>query len=123
MLELAHENSICAVRGGAEIRNPIASMLLHNAAVKFDGHVRLLSRDGARSMSFSKRFGTYRRACAVDHKVEGHRRSKVNFHSWRRWAITKVDQAGMRREDVERTFGHKVGGMSFGLYSAGSTLD
>lgn len=76
-----------------------------------------------RSMPFTKRFSTYRRSCGVDEKVEGHRRSRVNFHSFRRWFITKADQAGLRREDIERTVGHKVQGMSLGLYSGGASVE
>jgi integrase len=78
---------------------------------------------GARAMSFSKRFATYRRRCGVDEVPDGKRRSLVNFHSWRRWFITKADQAGLRREDIERVVGHKVQGMSLGLYSGGASLD
>jgi integrase len=78
---------------------------------------------GTRSMSFSKRFATYRRRCGVDEVPEGKRRSLVNFHSFRRWFITKADQAGHRREDIERVVGHKVQGMSLGLYSGGASLE
>jgi integrase len=110
---------------------PIHSALVQMIATRSAGKNSddyLIDEDGttasgrARSMSFSKRFATYRRTCGVDAKIDGHRRSKVNFHSFRRWAITKADQAGKRREDVERTFGHKVQGMSFGHYSAGSLM-
>lgn len=76
-----------------------------------------------RSMPFSKRFQTYRISCGVDEVVPGHRRARVNFHSWRRWFITKADQQGHRREDIERTVGHKVQGMSLGLYSGGASLE
>jgi integrase len=76
-----------------------------------------------RSMPFSKRFQTYRISCDVDELLEGHRRSRVNFHSWRRWFITKADQQGHRREDIERTVGHKVQGMSLGTYSGGASVE
>jgi integrase len=76
-----------------------------------------------RSMPFTKRFQTYRISCGVDELLEGHRRSRVNFHSWRRWFITKADRAGLRREDIERTVGHKVQGMSLGLYSGGASVE
>jgi integrase len=76
-----------------------------------------------RSMSFTKRFQTYRVSCGVDELLEGHRRSRVNFHSYRRYFITKADQAGHRREDIERTVGHKVQGMSLGLYSGGASIE
>jgi integrase len=75
-----------------------------------------------RSMPFSKRFQTYRVSCGVDELLEGRRRSLVNFHSWRRWFITKADQQGHRREDIERIVGHKVQGMSLGLYSGGASI-
>jgi integrase len=76
-----------------------------------------------RSMSFTKRFQTYRISCGVDELLDGHRRSRVNFHSWRRWFITQADRAGHRREDIERTVGHKVQGMSLGLYSGGASIE
>ncbi len=79
--------------------------------------------DGNRSMAFSKRFATYRRASGVDEVHKGNARSRVNFHSWRRWFITKADQQGHRREDIERTVGHKVQGMSLGLYSSGASIE
>jgi site-specific recombinase XerC len=79
--------------------------------------------DGARSMSFSKRFATYRRACSVDQQMQGHRRSKVNWHSWRRWFITQADRKQHRREDIERTVGHKVQGVALTVYSWGVTID
>lgn len=76
---------------------------------------------GARAMAFSKRFKTYRVGCRVDEMREGRRRSLVNYHSFRRWFITKADQAGHRREDIERVVGHKPQGMSIGHYSSGMT--
>jgi integrase len=77
----------------------------------------------SRSMAVSKRFGTYRRGRGVDAMIEGKRRSLVNFHSFRRWFITMADQAGCRKEDIERVVGHKVQGMSLGVYSSGITLE
>jgi integrase len=50
--------------------------------------------DGARSMNFSRNFRRYRERCHVDDKPEGRRRSRVNFHSFRRWFATKAEQAG-----------------------------
>jgi integrase len=79
--------------------------------------------DGIRSMAFSKRFGYYRKGLGVDEVIAGQRRSLVNFHSFRRWFITKADQAGCRMEDIERVVGHKVQSMSGGLYSSGATIE
>lgn len=69
-----------------------------------------------------KKFIVYRKALGVDEKREGKRRSLVNFHSFRRWFITKADRAGCRREDIERCAGHKPQGQSLGVYSAGLEL-
>jgi integrase len=77
--------------------------------------------DGARSMNFSRRFRRYRERCGVD-ESEGRRRSRVNFHSFRRWAATKMEQAGHHEHLVARIMGHKVQGMSFGLYSGGALV-
>jgi integrase len=73
---------------------------------------------------FTKEFRKYRLRIGIHEQVnEMDRQSKVDLHSLRRWFITKADRAGNRREDVERVVGHKVQGMSFGLYSGGSSLD
>jgi integrase len=79
--------------------------------------------DGNRSMAFSKRFATYRRSCGIDEVHKGNARSRVNFHSFRRWFITKADHAGLREQDVARTVGHKVQSMSFGRYSGPLSLE
>ena len=79
--------------------------------------------DDVRSGYASKRFAAYRKKLGIDEQREGKRRSLVNFHSFRRWFITKADQAGMRKEDIERVVGHKVEGESLGLYSSGITLE
>ncbi|MCA0434298.1 MAG: tyrosine-type recombinase/integrase [Proteobacteria bacterium] len=76
-----------------------------------------------RSMAASKRFKTYREGLGVDEKLPGKRTSRVTFHSFRRWFITKADRAGMRKEDIERVVGHKVQGMSLGHYSGGATFE
>jgi len=80
------------------------------------------SRGATRSMAFSKRFATYRKACDVDFQIEGRRLSLINFHSLRICFSTQVDQAGHRNEDIARVMGHEVQGMSLGLYSGGPTV-
>lgn len=74
-----------------------------------------------RSMATSKRFASYRKRLGIHEVVAGKRQSRVDFHSLRRWFITKADEAGCRKEDVERVVGHKAQGESFGRYSGGST--
>jgi integrase len=115
----------------AERRVPIHSGLkaiIKRLSAGRDGDDYLMAEDSSgwgksRSMAVSKRFITYRKGRGVDEVIEGKRRSLVNFHSFRRWFITKADQAGCRKEDIERVVGHKVQGMSLGLYSGGITLE
>lgn len=74
--------------------------------------------DGNRTMALSKRFNYYRKRCGVDDRRPGSRRSKVNFHSFRRWFATKAEEAGQRENVVAAVMGHaKNVGLTFGLYS------
>jgi hypothetical protein len=47
-----------------------------------------------RAEPFIHRFGRYMRRLGLAEIRDGHRRSLVNFHSFRRWFATKVEQAG-----------------------------
>lgn len=78
--------------------------------------------DGARSMAFSKRFATYRRKCKVDDVVEGQRRSKVNFHSCRRWLVTKLEHAECPLVICQRIIGHTTGSLAGDTYSGGGSV-
>lgn len=73
--------------------------------------------DGNRTMALSKRFATYRRRLGVDDRRPGSRRSKVNFHSFRRWFATKCEEAGQPENVVAKVMGHSKGTITFGLYS------
>ncbi len=70
-----------------------------------------------RSMVVSKRFVTYRRALGVDERVEGKRRSLVNFHSFRRTFIRKAIDAlhagavGYDQWTIADVVGHERGAM------------
>ena len=68
-------------------------------------------------MAFSKRFATYRRKLGIDDKLSGERRSKVNFHSFRRWVATKFDYAQVPEVDAARILAHKITSMTYGTYS------
>ena len=72
-----------------------------------------------RSFKASNRFTAYRRACGVDETVAGKRRALVNFHSFRRWFITKAERAGNSGDLVAAIVGHKRSGMTLGRYSEG----
>src|SRR5690606_24602322 len=52
-------------------------------------------------------------------EIEGRRRSLVNFHSFRRWFITKAEQADQPESLIASVVGHKRQGMTLGVYSAG----
>lgn len=76
-----------------------------------------------RSSYFSKRFTKYRRDLGVDDVVEGKRRSLVNFHSFRRWFITKAERAGVDGDLLAAIVGHKRSGLTLGRYSEGPEME
>lgn len=75
-----------------------------------------------RSGYFSKRFTAYRRGLGVDEVVEGKRRSLINFHSWRRWFITKMERAAVDGDLIAAIVGHKRSGLTLGRYSEGPEM-
>ncbi len=70
-----------------------------------------------KSFKASNAFTAYRRECGVDERVEGKRRSLVNFHSFRRWFITKAERAGFDEPLIAAIVGHKRKGITLGRYS------
>lgn len=80
--------------------------------------------DDTRTMATSKQFAAYRRKVGVDDSRDGARRSKVNFHSFRRWFARKCEEAGQSETIVARVMGHEKGlSMTFSLYSQAMPLD
>jgi integrase len=80
--------------------------------------------DGARTMAVSKRFATYRRSVGVDEVPEGQKRSRVDFHSFRRWFAHECEVAGHQETLVARVMGHMKGvDMTFGTYSRAQPLE
>ena len=59
-----------------------------------------------RSFKCSNAFTDYRRLCGVDEKLEGVRRSLVNFHSFRRWFCTKAERTGASGDLIAAIVGH-----------------
>jgi len=47
----------------------------------------------------------------------------VTFHSFRRWFITKAEQAGIAPHIIASVVGHKRQGMTLGLYSGGPSRE
>lgn len=76
-------------------------------------------------MPLSKRFGRHRERLGVHEKPEGQRQSNIDFHSFRRWFITKAEQAGVPPNIISTVVGHAEGrkGMTLGVYSGGPSLD
>jgi len=73
-----------------------------------------------RSMAVSKRFGHYRIRLGVDERPAGQRHSLVNFHSLRRWFVTKA-RHGFDRAVVAAIVGHEAGNLTDDVYSGGPT--
>lgn len=76
-----------------------------------------------RSMPAVKAFTYYRRSLGVVDTVEGKRRDRVNFHSFRRWFITKTLQAGQPELVVQIVVGHKPQSMAASVYLGGLTVE
>jgi integrase len=83
--------------------------LFHEAGEAKDGRER--------SMSLSKRFGHYRQRLGVHDKAEGKRHSRVDFHSWRRWFVTKARGADIDRAVVAAVVGHEAGNLTDDVYA------
>ncbi len=76
-----------------------------------------------RSFRASVAFTVYRREVGIEQTAPGRRRSLVNFHSFRRWFITKAEQAGQPENIIAAVVGHKRRGLTFGRYSRGPLLE
>ena len=76
-----------------------------------------------RSFKVSQHFTTYRRALGVIDPVEGKRRDRVNFHSFRRWFVTMAEQADQPESTIASVVGHVRNGITLGVYSAGPKLE
>ena len=76
-----------------------------------------------RSQKAVKAFTIYRRRQGVDEVPEGFRQSRVDFHSFRRWFITKAEQAGQQPHIISAVVGHGRAGMTLGRYSGGPSIE
>jgi integrase len=75
-----------------------------------------------RSSKASKRFTTYRKSEGVHDGQEGRRRSRVNFHSWRRWFITKMKWARVDTDITAAIVGHAQKGVTLSVYFEGPEM-
>jgi integrase len=81
--------------------------------------------DSVRERSFkaSNQFTDYRRAVGVDDVVDGKRRSRVNFHSFRRWFVTRAERADQSEHIIAAVVGHKRNGITLSVYSSGPLFE
>ncbi|PIU05076.1 MULTISPECIES: tyrosine-type recombinase/integrase [unclassified Methylobacterium] len=75
-----------------------------------------------RSSYFSKRFTFYSKKIGVRDEIAGKRRSLVNFHSFRRWFITKLEREGVPGDMIKSIVGHARGSLTLDRYSSGPEL-
>ncbi|MCP1558831.1 UNVERIFIED_ORG: integrase [Methylobacterium sp. SuP10 SLI 274] len=84
---------------------------------KSDGSIR------ERSAYFSKRFTAYRRSVGVDEQVGNKRRSLVNFQSFRRWFIAKMERAGVDSDLIGKLVGRPRSGLILGRDGSGPEME
>ncbi len=80
------------------------------------------SHGGARGRKMGAKFTAYRRDLGLDERRSGRRQADADFHSFRRWFVTKAEQAGQDQGQVARVVGHKQVGFTFATYSGGATI-
>ena len=95
-------------------RVPIHSSLRSHSALKTYGH---WSWPASPSQAF-----TYYRRKVLGEDAPGRRRAVTNFHSFRRWFISKAEQAGIDERIISDVVGHKRRSMT-GRYSAGASME
>lgn len=81
------------------------------------------SRPGRRGGKIGERFTAYRRDLGLDHRKADRRQADADFHSFRRWFVTKAEQAGQRESLIQAVVGHKREGVTLGVYSAGPSVE
>ncbi len=95
------------------------------AARLFDELRAPASRLKELSAKASEAFTRYRRQLGIDDRRPGQRQADADFHSFRRWFITKAEQAGALPHVLSSVVGHAEGrkGMTLGTYSAGPSVE
>jgi integrase len=108
-------------------RVPIHSDLAPTVARRCDGkqpadflfHEPAVRAGRERSGSQSQRFGRYRQTVGVHEREDGARHSRISFHSFRHWFVTKARNAGIDRAVVAAVVGHESGNLTDDVYSGG----
>lgn len=83
------------------------------------------SREDRRGAKAGERFTAYRRDLGLDERLPGRRQANADFHSFRRWFITKLEQAGVAPQIIAAIVGHEEGRDFLALlrYSAGPSAE
>lgn len=83
------------------------------------------SRGGRRGGKIGERFTAYRRELGLDARQPGRRQADADFHSFRRWFATKLEQAETPPHWLPLIMGHEQGrqGVTFKHYAAGATTE
>ncbi len=112
-----HSELVVAVDQRVKGKNP-SDFLIHEL-----GPPRSDKSGQKRSMPLTKEFTRYRRKLGIDERPNGRRRSLVNFHSFRRWFITKAEQAEQHPWIIEAVVGHQRQGMTLSVYAQGPSVE
>jgi integrase len=75
-----------------------------------------------RGMAMGQRFIRYRRRLGIDEREPDQRHSRVDFHSFRRWFVSKARNAGIDRATVAGVVGHEAGNLTDDVYSSGPSM-
>ncbi|MEQ1695259.1 MAG: DUF6538 domain-containing protein [Hyphomicrobiaceae bacterium] len=76
-----------------------------------------------RGAALTQKFERFRTKLGVKDKAKDVRRSRVNFHSFRRWFISKAEKAGQPPWTIASVVGHKRSGMTLSVYSDGPSME
>jgi len=63
---------------------------------------------GDRAAKASERFTAYRRKVGIDERKEGQGQSNIDFHSFRRWFVTKAERASQPPHIISAVVGHAL---------------
>lgn len=92
-------------------------------------HGEDISDENRRSNRAIKLFERYRKGLGIDDRRPGDRRSLVNFHSFRRWFITKAFEGldrgvkGYSEITIKEVVGHKITDITAGTYRSTSGVE
>jgi integrase len=77
-----------------------------------------------RGAPLTQKFERFRTKLGIEDKSsKDQRRSRVNFHSFRRWFISQAEKAGQPPWTIASLVGHKRSGMTLGVYSDGPSME